>query len=178
VSAPSEFEGQYVTEAVESSVYNGDGELIGHVTMLDLDRSTRDDARQVAQQLDGASAVVRSSDTSYHVWELTIRPLPDVIEQAELISRVDPEHVELSERRECSVVRIDEKVDAGTGEMIKPQPRVVETYRATCDAPQSAPHRGVLTELCSREPWASTSGWVGSHTERRVYMADIGGRSE
>ena len=178
MSPPSEFEGQYVTEAVESSVYDDDGELIGHVTLLDLDHSTRDDARQVAQQLDGASAVVRSSESSYHVWDLTIRPLPDVIEQAELIPRVDPEHVELSERRECSVVRIDEKVDAGTGETIKPQPHVVETYRATCDAPQSGPHREVLAELCSLDPWESAVGWVGSHTERRVYMADIGGRSE
>lgn len=174
---PEEFDGKYVTEAVESGVRGDDRELLGHVALLDLDGASLEAAIENARRLEGIVAVLESSPGSYHVWSLSIRPLEEQLEIARELPAVDPEHVDLSRRRECAVLRVDEKVGVGTGDVVKPAPRVEKTLEDVCpEVPQSAPHLELLEELGAEIVRPHGYETVGMGVDRRVYMARIGGR--
>lgn len=175
---PEEFAGRYVTEAIESTVRE-DGEEIGHVALLDLDGVALGHAVESAHRLPGPAAVLRSSTEGYHIWSLAIDSLDSWHEQIERLSIADPEHLALSEERGCGVLRIDGKIDMETGDEIKPAPSLSRLVPGSTDLPLSRPHARILRDefgldvedgrLCDRE-------FRGDGTERRVYMAEIGGR--
>lgn len=173
---PLEFADQYVTEAIESGVQTPDGDLLGHVALLDLDGSSLGEARTVARRLGGVAAILRSSEQSYHVWGLSMHPLEKLLGLAERLEAVDHEHLALSSRRECFVLRLDAKVSCETGVEVKPAPRVIETVSTRSAYHHSEPHREALNSL-EGETIEETENhtWAGSRADRRVYMADIGG---
>jgi len=179
-NVPEEFLDRYMTEAVESTV-TVDGEVAGHVGLLDLDGTSAGSAYETAENLSGTVAVLRSSDRSYHVWGLSIRSLDEWLSIAERLDHVDEEHISLSHRRECSVLRMAAKRNVATGEVVKPAPTVVAVRSTETDLRQSAPHLRALREV-AEEGDSRVSGdipdpsvGVGHGAPRRVYMADIGG---
>jgi hypothetical protein len=172
----SGFSDQYVTEAAESGVLSRTGETIGHVGLLDLDETSLRAAEEVARQTPGVSVVLRTSEQSYHVWALAVRELDEWTEHSLALGEPDVEHVALSNSRECSVLRVDAKRDVETGERIKPAPRVLRVVETPTPLPQSDPHARVLSSLTDAEIDNSGEEWLGHSLDRRVYMADIGGR--
>lgn len=176
-STPEEFRDQYVTEAVESRVLDRDGDLLGHVGLLDLDGAALGRAVDVAERLPGPGAVLRSSESSYHVWMLAVDSLDAWQERAAGVDGVDAEHVALSEQRECAVLRLDAKVSVEDGETLKPAPTLRRLVSGHSDRPLSEPHVRVLSEVLGADlSGQPETDCIGHSTERRVYMADIGGR--
>lgn len=172
-----EFAGKYATEAVESGVHDRDGEVVGHVGLLDVDDVTVEEATQAAERLPGVAAVLRTSEEAFHVWSLAVEDLDAWLEWAGALDVVDEEHVALSKSRECSVVRIDAKVRIEDGEVVKPAPSLVHLIDGSTDRPLSRPHGRVLCEEFGGDLDVDDGrAWVGHSTRRRSYLADIGGR--
>lgn len=169
---------QYMTQAVESGVYDEDDDLIGHVGLLDLDGVGREQALGVADRLPGVSAVLASSPDSYHVWSLSLRSLVDWIDIATSLDPVDDEHISISESRDCQVLRIDAKREVATGEIVKTAPALFEISTSGTILPQSWPHARILSDrFATAIPEIDeASRWVGDSTDERTYLADIGGR--
>lgn len=176
MSDVDDLSGRYVTEAVESGVFDADGDCLGHVGLFDLDDVDLPDALEISRSLPGVVALLRSSGSSYHVWSLEVRPLGEWIDAATGLEEIDAEHVSLSERRECGVLRIDSKVSTETGDVETEAPRLLGTTRNETDGPLSTPHARVLREEHGAAVDPSRGSWIGESVERRVYMADIGGR--
>ena len=174
---PEAIRDKYVTEAVESGVETIDGETVGHVCFLDLDETSLGAARDVASRLPGSVAILRSSSRSYHIWGLAIKPLDAWLDLAISLDAVDDEHVSLSDRRGCGVLRIDAKRDAVSGELVKRAPTVIGIETTSSRLPHSEPHVRLLRGLTS-DPIEIPAGidLVGERLSRRVYMAEIGGR--
>lgn len=170
---PETIRGKYVTQAIESGV-SIDGEVIGHIALFDLDETALGEAREVAEAIGGVAAILRSSERSYHVWGLSIRPLEAILSLGDRLDAVDVEHTVLSDRRGCGVLRIDAKRDAVTGDQLKPAPRLIGVNDTPINRPQSAPHLDALSDLAS-DPIDRPAGfeWRGEYAERRVYMAEI-----
>jgi hypothetical protein len=171
---------RYFTRAVESGVVD-DGETVGHVTLLDLDDSGIETARQAARQLPGATAVVRSSELSYHVWELSVATIDETVDRADRLDGVDPDHVGLTAARGCWVVRTEPKRRLDDATEIKPAPRVVAWDAETHpELTHSRPHLRELAQLPARdgvEIEVPEVPLVGDSCETRLYMAEIGGGS-
>lgn len=171
---------RYVTEAVESGVLDRDGEPVGHVGLFDLDGVGRPVVESVARETPGISVALRSSGSGWHIWSLAVRPLSEWTEAALDVEHVDPEHVSLSENRGCGVLRTDAKVSVESGETVKPAPAAVLVERSETSLPLSEPHGRALSEdfdVDIRSVSSTSDQWVGDSTDRRVYMADVGGRS-
>lgn len=169
--------GRYMTEAVESTVLDSSGDVLGHVGLLDLDGSEERAAVDVARWTPGVSVVLRSSTDSYHVWCLAVRPLREWVEDARALGSVDVEHVDLTESRDCFVLRVDAKVSVESGEPVKPEPTVLDVEESESVLPHSGPHARLLREEFGLDVSTGGREWVGHSTDRRVYMADVGGRS-
>lgn len=179
MNAPEEFSGRYMTQAVESVVYDRSRDELGHVGLLDVDGVSESVACSVAESLAGPVAVLESSEHAFHLWGLRLDSLAAWTERVEEIHVVDDAHTALNTSRGVSVLRVDEKIAVTTGETVKPAPRLVATTARDpdVDGRLSEPHARILVEefgACldvedGRE-------WVGHSTSRRTYMADIGGR--
>lgn len=178
-SGREDFVDKYVTEAVESTVFDVFGESIGHVGLFDLDDVHGVQAREIGKSILGTSVVLESSPGSFHLWNLTIRPLSEWIEISEdlahHIEAVDPDHIALSESRGCAVLRTDEKIDMESGETVAPAPSLVRAYEPPTSHVESAPHARYLVDNFDVE-LADCRDRAGHHLDTRVYMAEIGGR--
>lgn len=168
--------GRYVTQGVESGVFDADGDLLGHVGLLDLDGVTEGEARRGAREVPGATALLRSSEDDYHVWSLAVRPLSEWIETADSLG-VDAAHVELSESRGCSVLRLDAKVSTETGETVVSAPDLLGTEGTDGYGPLSAPHARLLADEFGATVDTARGEWVGQSVETRVFLAHIDGLS-
>ena len=155
MTAPAPEDAVVSTAGVSSQVWDG-GEVVGHVLLLDLDGAGLVDAVQVADDLDGVSAVLESSERSFHVWSLAVRSLREQSLTALSYSDVDDAHVGASWRRGYAVLRVAAKVDAD-GEQYKTAPKVLHVSPAGAEAGHSAAHAALLRSLASDQA-ATPSG--------------------
>lgn len=95
----------------------------------------------------GVSAIFKSSETGYHMWNLTIRNL----EENGLLglqSHVDQVHNSISYRRHCWILRITPKlVGDDENKIYKPAPELCRVLWQPTDIPQSLPHFRLLQAL-------------------------------
>jgi len=175
---PDELAGKYATEGVESEVVDEEGDVLGHVGLLDLDEAARAGAEAVASRLPGPVAVLRSSWRSWHLWALLIDSLDAWQRRVEDVDAVDDEHIALNSERGIGVLRIDDKIAVASGEVVKPEPTLVSIEDSGPSYPRSAPHAEILVERFGTELDLDDSGYVGASTNRRAYLAEIGGRSD
>lgn len=170
---------RYVTEGIESGVEDLDRGIVGHVGLFDIDESGRERALTVARRLPGPVAVLRSSRRSWHLWALPVRPLDEWLDRADDVDGLDQDHLEISESRDCAVLRVDAKVRISDGETVAPEPVLRGLVDGRVDGPLSEPHADLLVEEFDLDegPLRKRGMWVGDSLSRRVYMADIGGRS-
>lgn len=177
---PEEFRGQYVTQAVESVVRDESGDVVGHVGLLDVDETEREDAVSAARSLPGPVVVLKSSTRSWHLWGLRVRTLEAWTRDASGLDAVDDEHVALNLSRGVGVLRVAAKVSLDDGSEVRPEPVLEDVVDPTDDAdgPVSAPHLDVLEDVVGSPPrGVSVLGTVGDSTERRTFIADVGGAS-
>jgi hypothetical protein len=178
---PEEFRGQYVTQAVESVVRDESGDVVGHVGLLDVDETDREDAVSAARSLPGPVAVVRSSARSWHLWCLRVRSLEAWTEDASGLDAVDDEHVALNTSRGVGVLRVGPKVSLDDGEHVRPEPVLEGFVDVDADGPVSEPHGRVLEDVDAVRPRLASdvvddlADPVGDSTERRTFIADVGG---
>jgi hypothetical protein len=172
---PEEFAGQYVTQACESVVYDERRDVVGHVGLIDMDDEPRESAVSAARSVPGPVVILRSSARSWHLWCLRVAPLTDWTECATGLGGVDDEHVALNLERDRSVLRVASKVDLETGEDVKPEPVLEEIVDDGHAWPVSGPHLRVLADVLEDDVDVGGER-VGDSTDRRVYMADVGGR--
>jgi fermentation-respiration switch protein FrsA (DUF1100 family) len=175
---PGYLRGKYATLGVESIVLDADGEEIGHVGLLDLDETSRGAAEEAARRLPGPVAILRSSRRSYHLWALSVDSL-DAWQSEALDVGVDLDHIAISAARDVSVLRLDAKVGVGSGEEVAPEPVLLsvreESPPSTAATPCSAPHAEILRERFGAD--LDVEEAVGDSTERRTFLAEIGGGS-
>lgn len=95
----------------------------------------------------GISAIFKSSETGYHLWNLTIRSLPENA-LISLQAHVDQAHNASSFRRHCWILRITPK-EVGTDDnrVYKPAPELKRIIYQPTDRPQSLPHYRLLQAL-------------------------------
>lgn len=171
---PEEFEGRYVTQAIESTVRDERQETIGHVGLIDADGATEREAIRDAYRLPGPVAVLQSSEESYHLWALAVDALEAWLTWSLALGTVDDQHVALSEKRDCGVVRLAEKVSVATGTIEKPAPELVEMIEGEDDRPLSRPHAELLIEEFGADlDLEADRGWVGDSAPSRTFMADL-----
>ena len=99
------------------------------------------------QMFPGISAIFKSSDTGYHLWNLTIRSR---IENSliGMQTHIDQVHNAISFRRHCWILRITPKmVGSDEDKIYKPAPELVRVVYAPTDRPQSLPHYRLVQAL-------------------------------
>jgi hypothetical protein len=138
------------TAGATSHVFE-DGEVVGHVLLLDLDGAEFLDAVKVADDLDGVAAVLRSSEGSHHVWCLDVRDLREQTVRALSYHAGDDAHVGSSWRRGYGVLRVVGKVrEDGSAYKCRPSVRHVSPSGASGD--HSAAHAAMLRSLIEADP--------------------------
>lgn len=163
-----------VTKGVQSTVIDGDETTIGHVLLLDCDDAEPFDVWQLAAKMDGVRAVLKSSDGSYHLWNLSVGPLEDHILRALDLKVADDAHVGASYRRGYFVLRLIGKVTED-GKTYKSRPTVCDVWASSSDLPQSRAHYETLRSLVAedgsqadetvlRDFDTESVEWVGSAT--------------
>jgi len=123
-----------------SSSCDCDPETLGHVFMAEWDQIN--DVMiplSIASQKPGISILLRSSPTSYHLYNLSIRPFEEQIRDAAAGSG-DLGHVRWAARRGYFVLRILEKWFAESGEIYKDAPEIISVFDSRSKFPQSARH--------------------------------------
>lgn len=114
------------TRGVASPVFS-DGDVIGHTTLLDLDDTDALSVHTLATEIEGLTAVFRSSEGSFHLWDLRVRPFETTIMDALSYRLSDAEHIHQSRLRERYVLRCAPKVFE-SGERYKSAPELLDVY--------------------------------------------------
>jgi hypothetical protein len=170
-------------------VSDADGEVLGHVLMLDYD-----DVREVAPRislldsLDGVSVLLESSDGSYHGYNLSVRSIEEQVYRAAQ-TESEAGHVRSSARRDHFVLRWTAKLREPDMTEYKPAPSVVWCSVSESDVPQSEPHLRALAQRAEEdgrpEVAADLRGYdgetVGSNLSVEHYQTltdEIKGRGE
>jgi hypothetical protein len=134
----------------------GDLEAVGHVLLLDYDDgATYADVRAEAGRFDGVTAVLESSEGSFHVWNLSVRDLDTALLDA-LRTGTDALHVQQSAKRGRFILRCGPKFrldpdDGSLGETYKGAPEVVDAWATPTAAPTSRPHLDLLRALAEEQ---------------------------
>jgi hypothetical protein len=145
------------TAGVTSQVYEN-GDVMGHVALLDLDDEPLIEAVKVADHLDAVAAVLRSSDGSHHIWGLHIDELREQTLCALSYNAVDDSHVGASWRRGYGVLRVTAKVREN-GEAYKRRPTVVHVSPSGADGPHSGAHAAMLRTLMEEQGDEPRGDW-------------------
>jgi hypothetical protein len=139
-----------VSSVVLSEREDGDLDVDGHTLLLDLDDVDPLQAYQLLGRFDGVSALLRSSSGSWHLWQLSVRPLDDQLLTA-LRTPAEALHVQQSAKRGRFILRTSPKWrvdDEGRPtERYKEAPEVSEVVHQRSDDPQSLPHLQLLDQL-------------------------------
>ena len=115
------------TTGIGSVVYDNGGDPIGHVALIDCDDASPIAVSKLASSMDGYRCVFRSSPGSYHIWQLTPRPLTSVVMDALAVRLADPEHIAQSRRRESFVLRVGAKIREDSS-VYKEAPELIGCY--------------------------------------------------
>lgn len=166
------------TKGVNSPVFT-DGELTGHVQLADYDdlpKGGESDMWEEVEDLPGVTAVFQSSPDSYHVWNLTVRPFGDTLEEL-LWLHGDMEHVAIGFRRGYWTLRFWAKErttgHGGRIEEYKTAPEPVELIANPTTEPQSIGHWNLLKYLLPVDPPRpdrEVTEWVGEDIQVMQYM--------
>ena len=138
------------TKGVTSEV-KSDGEVIGHVVLMDYDGGCNyDRVISDASQFPGATAVFESSPGSWHVWNTTVCDR-DGAALRMLSCKCDPMHISVGYRRGRWTIRFGAKtrVNASAGSEEQPEPyksapELMDWWVNETDEPQSRPHINLL----------------------------------
>lgn len=154
---PTPEEAVVQTAGVTSQVFN-DGDVIGHVLLLDLDNVDYIEAVQVADDLDAVAAVLESSEGSHHIWSLGVDTLRQQTIRGLSYHASDDAHVGASWRRGYAVLRAFRKV-RDDGETYKERPTLHHVSTAGAEGRHSAAH-AVMLQVLRREQSEAVSGEV------------------
>lgn len=161
------------TAGVESGVYSEEEELLGHCLMADYDDAHLDTVIGDAWDLASTIVVCRSSDGSYHLWDLEPRPWAVVAELLEGLNCSESYRARMLEEGRC-VLRTTPKIRR-TGETYKeaPQPIHVALYGS---GTLSKPHLTRLQQMArspeSRDALAElqdASNLIGQQIRQTIY---------
>lgn len=127
-----------------------DDETIGHVLMIEYD--DLDDVDGVmrpiraAERMPGISVLLRSSQGSYHVYGLSVRPVEEQLLDA-MRKDGDVWAARWAARRGYFVLRVLPKTRSESGEIYKEAPEPIRVFNSESDYPQSKPHADMLLDL-------------------------------
>jgi hypothetical protein len=143
--APQEH--QLDTSGVRSEVLDEDKDVVGHIVMLDYDDEVEDieQVRADAEDLDGPSVILKSSEGRYHAWNLRVRHVDEALDAARSTSCCQT-FVEGMADEGRFVLRTDAKIRR-TGETYRDAPEVLDVEVDAVDGPVSAPHLEILADM-------------------------------
>lgn len=175
------------TTGINSSVIEGD-ELAGHIMLLDYDESGAfNQVRQETANLDGISALFRSSPGSYHVWNLSVRDR-DQVALRMLKLHPDTKHIAIGYRKRRWTLRVAGKYHRGPDgeqkEEYKSAPELMDTWANPTELDQSRPHFEILQTIADRQGVTMTeeipdgTSWRGDRQEVESYLSITDGMKE
>lgn len=117
--------------------------------------------------MDGINLIWRSSQTGFHVWNLSIRTV-DEIAMLGLRMGADCKHVQSGVSRGHWVLRISPKWH--NGEIYKPEPKFLHSLCNPSARPQSLPHMNLFSALTGKTVCEGGSySYVGESLDIEAY---------
>lgn len=117
--------------------------------------------------MDGINLIWRSSQTGFHVWNLSIRTV-DEIAMLGLRMGADCKHVQSGVSRGHWVLRISPKWH--NGEIYKPEPKFLHSLCNPSARPQSLPHMNLFSALTGKTVCENGSyAWTGKSLDIEAY---------
>jgi len=174
-------EGVLTTTGVNSEVLDNEEYTLGHILLCDYDDgigTTYDQMFSEIINLDGITVLLKSSKDSYHVWNLTIRSIENLLKvKAELHD--DPKHLCIGYRRGRWALRVSAKYEP-QGDKYKDAPQILRVFTNDTDLVQSKPHVKLLEALCKRQDYdlswrdhIPTLNLVGSAAPTEDYLTMV-----
>jgi hypothetical protein len=147
------------TKGVASTVYNL-GEEIGHVLLIDYDDKSLSFIEEMVSDMPGYNVILRSSERSYHYWNLTVRSDTKTLwEQVRLHD--DLGHLARGVRQDKWILRTSPKVRPSQRQY-KPAPKLEKCFVNPTEEPQSVHHwefaKGVWGIPDLEPPWVNWGG--------------------
>ena len=138
------------TTGLLSHVLDGE-EVLGHILMIEWDDIT-DVFRPIrtAERLPGISVLLESSPGSYHLYNLSVRPIEEQLLDA-MRKDGDVWQARWAARREYFVLRVVGKIRSESREVYKPAPEPLKVFASESEFPQSAPHLDILLDLAEEQ---------------------------
>lgn len=167
------------TEGVNSKVFNRGNrqqyKAIGHVGLFDFDGMRKSEILDRTMELDGINILWASSDTGYHLWNLSIRSVHEIALMG-LNLNADPEHVAVGYRKGKWILRISEKKQA-CGRAYKPAPKFLARWCNESTHFQSKAHWRLFKSLRPvgyrpTYPKAYLMEGCGAEIEQYITMTD------
>ena len=138
------------TTGLLSHVLDGE-EVVGHILMIEWD-DIDDVFRQIrtAERLPGISILLESSPGSYHLYNLSVRPIEEQLLDA-MRKDGDVWQARWAARRGYFVLRVVGKIRSESREVYKPAPEPLKVFYTESEFPQSAPHLDMLLDLSEEQ---------------------------
>lgn len=148
-----------------SDVHEGRIDPDGHVMLLDYDNTPAQSVAEDLAGLEGVSIIAESSPGNLHVWNLTIRSLPDTALKM-IETHCDPGHIRPGKKRGYWRLRIGPKKRNREGDLeeVAPRPNLRAIVGNYTEKPQSEAHYRVAKGLWPDRMPDSRTGtfeWVG-----------------
>jgi hypothetical protein len=134
------------TTGVTSSVGSEERGRLGHVLFEDYDDTPLSDVRDVAETLDGVTVILKSSERSYHLWNLSVRSLRRTATCKRYTSG-DGRHETVGRKRHRWVLRVGPKVYADGSGVYKDAPTFEDAVIRPSRRPQSRGHLNVARRM-------------------------------
>jgi hypothetical protein len=162
------------TKSICSNVVDSAGEVAGHMVLLDYDDMEENQVKSRIDDVPGINIVLRSSEGSFHVWNLCVQSLEKTACRQVLL-RDDTNHVRNGISSGRWRLRIGPK-EYRNGEVYKSRPELVTVGLNPTDQPQSRPHMDVAKALWDipEPPAALSFEWAGetAGTDQYATMTD------
>ncbi len=145
-------DGILTTTGVNSQVLDKSDNTVGHITLCDYDDTCGADYDLMLEDvinLQGITAILKSSKQSYHVWNLSIRSKTEVLETKAGLHD-DSKHLCIGYRRGRWALRLSGKYEPN-GDVYKSAPQLQRVICNKSDMPQSKPHVNLLLALADRQ---------------------------
>jgi len=144
--------GILTTTGVNSQVLDKSDSTIGHITLCDYDDTCGADYDLMLEDvinLQGITAILKSSKQSYHVWNLTLRTRNDTLAKKASLHD-DANHTCIGYRRGRWALRLSGKYEPN-GDVYKSEPQVQRVICNSTDKTQSKPHVNLLLAIANRQ---------------------------
>lgn len=132
------------TKGINSKVFNDNGDVVGHVLLCDYDGATCTyvDMLKEVMELPGINVILKSSDSNYHAWNLSVRNLGNTLFLKAGLHD-DSNHTEVGFRRQSWTLRTFPKYDRND-EVYKDSPVIEQVVVNNTSMLQSKPHTRYL----------------------------------